>query len=88
MEGCGVGGGGIIVSVPKTIVVHVDEKTHALLKTAAKRHGMTMGELVRSMCKRLEKQPPLKRLETVPSPPRDSEVISRPPFWKKGESDG
>lgn len=68
--------------MPKTIVVHVDEKTHALLKTAAKRYGMTMGQLVKSMCKRLEKQPPLKKLETAPSPPRDPEAISLPPFWK------
>ncbi len=74
-------------------VVHLDEKTHAELKRYAKANSTSMGGVVRRMWKMLEEQrlQPIapvakkkKKLEIVPDPV-ETDVMTRPPFWKGSE---
>ena len=72
-------------------VVHLDEKTHTELKRYAEANNTTMGDVVRRMWKTLEGQrlQPIapvekKKLEIAPDPV-ETDVMTRPPFWKGSE---
>ncbi len=74
-------------------VVHLDEKTHAELRRYAEANNTTMGDVVRRMWKTLEGQrlQPIapvqkKKLEVAPDSVEETDVMTRPPFWKRSEA--